>query len=88
MNLFFSGITVKVYNINIKTEEVEGPFTVRASQGLTVEEFKQLLGRSLDMDGSKMRVVLEKYYNDMRPLTSDSKTLKMEGFYRSNKVCI
>lgn len=33
-----------------------------------------------------MRVVLERCYNDLRLLTVSSKTLKAEGFFRSNKV--
>lgn len=53
---------------------------------MTVRELKEQLGRSLTLDPDRMRVVLERYYNDLRPLTSDTKTLKMEGFFRSNKV--
>lgn len=53
---------------------------------MTVRELKEQLGRSLSLDPDRMRVVLERYYNDLRPLTSDTKTLKMEGFFRSNKV--
>lgn len=33
-----------------------------------------------------MRVVLERCYNDLRLLNVSSKTLKAEGFFRSNKV--
>lgn len=33
-----------------------------------------------------MRVVLERCYNDLRLLNVSSKTLKTEGFFRSNKV--
>lgn len=33
-----------------------------------------------------MRVVLERCYNDLRLLNISSKTLKAEGFFRSNKV--
>lgn len=82
----FLGITVKVHTVNLETEEVEGPHIVRASQTQTVKEFKELLGRSLSLDPNKMRVVKEKYYNDHKPLATDTKLLKDEGFYRSNKV--
>ena len=42
----------------------------------------------LSVDAEKMRVVLEKYYynNELRLLTVPNKTLKSEGFLRSNKV--
>lgn len=33
-----------------------------------------------------MRIVLERCYNDLRLLSVPSKTLKAEGFFRSNKV--
>jgi len=33
-----------------------------------------------------MRVVLERCYNDLRLLNVSNKTLKAEGFFRSNKV--
>ncbi|CAL4084063.1 unnamed protein product [Meganyctiphanes norvegica] len=82
------GTTVKVHIVNLSTEEVEGPFTLRASLTMTVKEFKDMLGRSLNQNADNMRVVLERYYNDLRPLTNVDKTLKMEGFYRSNKIYI
>ncbi|KAK8388169.1 hypothetical protein O3P69_020208 [Scylla paramamosain] len=82
------GTTIKAHVVNLSTEEVEGPFTLRGSLSMTVQDLKELLGRSLDLNHETMRVVLERYYNDLRPLTSDTKTLKMEGFYRSNKVYV
>lgn len=82
------GTTIKAHVVNLTTEEVEGPYNLRGSLSMTVRELKELLGRSLNLNPDTMRVVLERYYNDLRPLTSDSKTLKMEGFYRSNKVYV
>ena len=35
-----------------------------------------------------MRVVLERCYNDLRLLYVPNKTLKAEGFFRSNKVAL
>ncbi len=42
----------------------------------------------LGVDAENMRVVLEKYYynNELRLLSVPNKTLKNEGFLRSNKV--
>ncbi|XP_071518202.1 ubiquitin carboxyl-terminal hydrolase 47 isoform X4 [Panulirus ornatus] len=80
------GTTIKAHVVNLTTEEVEGPYNLRGSLNMTVRELKELLGRSLNLNPDTMRVVLERYYNDLRPLTSDTKTLKMESFYRSNKV--
>lgn len=72
--------------VNLTTEEVEGPYNLRGSLNMTVRELKELLGRSLNLNPDIMRVVLDRYNNDLRPLTLDTKTLKMESFYRSNKV--
>ena len=72
--------------MNIESEEVEGPQIVRASQSQTVWQFKEFLGRALNMDASKLRIVQDRYYNDLKALTSDNKMLRDEGFYRANKV--
>jgi len=42
----------------------------------------QVAGLSADT----MRLVLERSYNDLRLLYVPNKTLKAEGFFRSNKV--
>lgn len=86
--VFSAGTTIKAHIVNLATEEVEGPYNLRGSLNMTVRELKEMIGRSLNMNPDTMRVVLERYYNDLRPLTADTKTLKMEGFYRSNKVWI
>lgn len=54
---------------------------------LTVSDLYVYL-QILSVDAEKMRVVLEKYYynNELRLLTVPNKTLKSEGFLRSNKV--
>ncbi|XP_076039758.1 ubiquitin carboxyl-terminal hydrolase 47-like isoform X2 [Oratosquilla oratoria] len=82
------GTTVKVHLIDLQTEEVEGPFTVRGSLSMTVREFKELLGRHFSLNPDTMRVVLERYYNGLKLLTGDTKALKLEGFYRSSKVYV
>lgn len=33
-----------------------------------------------------MRLVMERYQNDLRVLSDPGKTLKSEGFFKSNKV--
>lgn len=38
------------------------------------------------LSAETMRVVLERCYNDLRLLYVPNKTLKSEGFFRSNKV--
>ena len=40
------------------------------------------------LSADTMRVVLERCYNDLRLLCVPNKTLKAEGFFRSNKVLL
>ncbi|XP_077867523.1 ubiquitin carboxyl-terminal hydrolase 47-like [Saccoglossus kowalevskii] len=81
------GVTVKVYEVDILADIIHPPITVRAHLEQTVQEFKQLLAQVTGKN-NEMRVILERYYNDLRMLTVPNKTLKGEGFFRSNKVFI
>ena len=81
------GLSVKVHVVSLDDcGEVEGPYIVRGSQTMTVAELKQAIGRSLSLNSEKMRIVAENFYNDMKLLKDDSAQLRVEGFYRSQKV--
>uniref|UniRef100_A0A646QG70 Ubiquitin carboxyl-terminal hydrolase 47 n=1 Tax=Hemiscolopendra marginata TaxID=943146 RepID=A0A646QG70_9MYRI len=83
------GTTVKVYNVNLEKDEVDEPITVRACLLKTVGEFQQQILEVLEVPpNTHVRMVLVKYSNDLRPLNNPLRTLKAEGFYRSNKVFI
>lgn len=47
-----------------------------------------LLLQATHLPAEPMRIVLERCYNDLRLLSMPSKTLKAEGFFRSNKACL
>ncbi|XP_043938661.1 ubiquitin carboxyl-terminal hydrolase 47 [Protopterus annectens] len=79
-------VMVKVHVVDLKTETISPPISVRAYLNQTVLEFKQLISQATDLPVETMRVVLERCYNDLRLLNVLNKTLKMEGFFRSNKV--
>ncbi|XP_074132886.1 ubiquitin carboxyl-terminal hydrolase 47 isoform X6 [Sminthopsis crassicaudata] len=81
-------VMVKVHVVDIKTESVAPPFSVRAYLNQTVAEFKQLISKTIQLPAETMRIVLERCYNDLRLLNVPSKTLKAEGFFRSNKVFV
>ncbi|XP_060033140.1 ubiquitin carboxyl-terminal hydrolase 47 isoform X2 [Erinaceus europaeus] len=81
-------VMVKVHVVDLKAESVAAPATVRAYLNQTVTEFKQLISKAVHLPADTMRVVLERCYNDLRLLTVPSKTLKAEGFFRSNKVFV
>ncbi|XP_067152240.1 ubiquitin carboxyl-terminal hydrolase 47 isoform X7 [Apteryx mantelli] len=81
-------VMVKVHVVDLKTESVAPPISVRAYLNQTVLEFKQLISKATHLPAETMRVVFERCYNDLRLLNVSSKTLKAEGFFRSNKITI
>ncbi|KAM8940149.1 ubiquitin carboxyl-terminal hydrolase 47 isoform 2-T2 [Pelodytes ibericus] len=81
-------VMVKVYVVDLKEESVAPPLSVRAYLSQTVAEFKQQISKVRDLPSDTMRIVLERCYNDLRLLNVSNKTLKAEGFFRSNKVFV
>uniref|UniRef100_A0A8C4QAX2 Ubiquitin carboxyl-terminal hydrolase 47 n=1 Tax=Eptatretus burgeri TaxID=7764 RepID=A0A8C4QAX2_EPTBU len=82
------GVTVKVHVVDLKNETVSRGISVRAYLNQTIGEFKQLIYQVTGLPVETMRVVLERYYNELRLLSSPLKTLKAEDFLRSNKVFV
>ncbi|XP_015277116.1 PREDICTED: ubiquitin carboxyl-terminal hydrolase 47 isoform X2 [Gekko japonicus] len=81
-------VMVKVHVVDLKQETVAPPVSVRAYLNQTVTEFKYLISKAVHLPAETMRVVLERCYNDLRLLNVANKTLKAEGFFRSNKVFV
>ncbi|TRY93266.1 hypothetical protein DNTS_021645 [Danionella cerebrum] len=79
-------VMVKVHVVDLKNESIAAPVSVRAYLNQTITEFKQLISQATGLCAETMRVVLERCYNDLRLLYVPNKTLKAEGFFRSNKV--
>ncbi|XP_019911257.2 ubiquitin carboxyl-terminal hydrolase 47 isoform X3 [Esox lucius] len=81
-------VMVKVYVLDLNTETIAPPVSLRAYLNQSVTEFKQLIAQATGLSAETMRVVLERCYNDLRLLYVPNKTLKAEGFFRSNKVFV
>ncbi|XP_066495336.1 ubiquitin carboxyl-terminal hydrolase 47 isoform X1 [Tiliqua scincoides] len=81
-------VMVKVHVVDLKQETVASSISVRAYLNQTVTEFKYLIAKAVHLPAETMRVVLERCYNDLRLLSVANKTLKAEGFFRSNKVFV
>ncbi|KAK7169798.1 hypothetical protein R3I94_000134 [Phoxinus phoxinus] len=81
-------VMVKVHVVDLKSESIAAPVSVRAYLNQTITEFKQLIAQAAGLCAETMRVVLERCYNDLRLLYVPNKTLKAEGFFRSNKVFV
>uniref|UniRef100_A0A8C7SEL6 Ubiquitin carboxyl-terminal hydrolase 47 n=1 Tax=Oncorhynchus mykiss TaxID=8022 RepID=A0A8C7SEL6_ONCMY len=80
-------VMVKVHVVDLKTDTVAPPVSIRAYLNQSITEFKQLIAQ-VKLSAETMRVVLERCYNDLRLLYVPNKTLKAEGFFRSNKVFV
>ncbi|GCB64524.1 hypothetical protein scyTo_0011764 [Scyliorhinus torazame] len=81
-------VMVKVHMVDLKTETLIPPISVRAYLNQTVAEFKQLISQVTGLSAETMRIVLERCCNDLRMLSVPNKTLKAEGFFRSNKIFV
>ncbi|XP_077482778.1 ubiquitin carboxyl-terminal hydrolase 47 [Stigmatopora argus] len=81
-------VMVKVHVVDLRTEIIAPPISVRAYLNQTITEFKQLIAQATGLSVETMRVVLERCYNDLRLLYVPNKTLKAEGFFRSNKIFV
>ncbi|XP_064489986.1 ubiquitin carboxyl-terminal hydrolase 47-like isoform X2 [Ornithodoros turicata] len=82
------GTTVKVYNVILEREDIGQATIVRGLKSQTVEEFKAQVATQLGLPSPNMRMVVERYHNDLFFLSSPEKTLKSEGFGKSNTVYI
>lgn len=84
------GFLTKVYIVDLKNEELDGPRNVRGTLEQTVGDFKKRLltelKNELNCTLSNLQVVLEKRINESRLITDDLNTLKEEGFYNFCKV--
>uniref|UniRef100_A0A674F3F3 Ubiquitin carboxyl-terminal hydrolase 47 n=1 Tax=Salmo trutta TaxID=8032 RepID=A0A674F3F3_SALTR len=80
-------VMVKVHVVDLKTDTIAPPVSIRAYLNQSITEFKQLIAQ-VKLSAETMRVVLERCYNDLRLVYVPNKTLKAEGFFRSNKVFV
>ncbi|KAG7274443.1 hypothetical protein CRUP_033599 [Coryphaenoides rupestris] len=81
-------VMVKVHVVDLRGDSIAAPVSVRAYLNQTISEFKQLIAQAAGLSADNMRVVLERSYNDLRLLYVPNKTLKAEGFFRSNKIFV
>ncbi|XP_064628944.1 ubiquitin carboxyl-terminal hydrolase 47-like [Lineus longissimus] len=81
------GVTCRVHVVDVENDNILPPVNVRAYTTQTVAEFQKLIGEILDVPTENMRCVLERA-GEVRYLSSLGRTLKGEGFIKSNKVFI
>ncbi|XP_038049001.1 ubiquitin carboxyl-terminal hydrolase 47-like [Patiria miniata] len=82
------GVTNKLFVVDLEAETIANPISLRSYVNTTIQDFKTQIAEVTGLKVETMRVVWEKYYNDLKPLVSGHKTLKNEGFLKSNKVFV
>ncbi|XP_036142205.1 ubiquitin carboxyl-terminal hydrolase 47 isoform X2 [Monomorium pharaonis] len=82
------GVATKVFVIDVAREEIiDGPIDIRGLLSQSVKEYKQTVGKIVNMDPKQMKVMLQKF-PETRPVENDDSDLQTEGFYNANKVFI
>lgn len=79
---------MKVYTVNLETEEVDGPVTVHVNAGETVGEFKETLAKMFNMDANTMKMVQETYSNEPKHLDEDEMPMKFDPNCTGYKIYI
>uniref|UniRef100_A0A6P7GLW5 Ubiquitin carboxyl-terminal hydrolase 47 n=1 Tax=Diabrotica virgifera virgifera TaxID=50390 RepID=A0A6P7GLW5_DIAVI len=72
------GINMKVYPIILETEEVSEPKLVRVDLNDTVFGLKHKIGQLLNMNPSKVKIVMEMYCNEPKYLDNDTDPVKFD----------
>ncbi|XP_024942209.1 ubiquitin carboxyl-terminal hydrolase 47 isoform X2 [Cephus cinctus] len=82
------GIALKVFVVDVlKKEIVDGPINVRGLTTQTVKEFKQQLGKILNMDPKQMKLVYQRF-SGSKPLENDDNQLQTERLINSDKIYV
>ncbi|XP_071830491.1 ubiquitin carboxyl-terminal hydrolase 47-like isoform X3 [Apostichopus japonicus] len=82
------GATLRVYKVDIAEEIVLYPMRTRVYFTMTIGDLRTQVAKLLGSPVDTMRIVLEKYYDDPKLLTEPNKTLRAEGFSKSNKIFV
>jgi len=83
-------LAVKVFFVDVDTKELRTPVTVRMPANSTVGDLKLSIRGTMSIDAglNEMYMVLIRYSNELRPMLEDDRTLRKEGFLRSDKVYV
>ncbi|XP_066151071.1 ubiquitin carboxyl-terminal hydrolase 47 [Euwallacea fornicatus] len=73
------GVNMKVYPINLETEEIEEPKIVRVDEGETVGELKEEIGLLLSTDPSSLQVVVGTYSCEPKYFKDDTEIVQFES---------
>lgn len=86
---YLVGVATKVFVIDVAREEViDGPINIRGLLSQSVKEYKQTVGKVINMDPKQMKVILPKYPDSYDLVESDDNDLQTEGFYNAKKIFV
>jgi len=80
-------VMIHVQEVDLELETIGAIHNMRISPSRTVAELKIAIAAQLTVCHHDVRCVVERYYNALRLLDVPSKTLHVEGFQKTNKVC-
>ena len=78
---------IRIHEVDLESETIGTVHNMRISLSRTVAELKLAVAAQLTVSVHDVRCVTERYYNTLKPLDVPSKTLLVEGFQKTNKVC-
>ncbi|XP_050304675.1 ubiquitin carboxyl-terminal hydrolase 47, partial [Anthonomus grandis grandis] len=73
------GINMRVFPINLETEDIEEPTTIRVEVGETVGQLKQELGQLLMADPLHLKVMLGMFSNEAKYFDDDSEVVHFDS---------
>ncbi|KAK4877199.1 hypothetical protein RN001_009705 [Aquatica leii] len=82
------GVNMKVYIINLETEEVDGPTSFHVNPGETVLEVKNRLAKMFSMDIDTLKVVQETYSNEPHYLEEDLEKIRFDPSCNGYKLYV
>ncbi|XP_014476405.1 PREDICTED: ubiquitin carboxyl-terminal hydrolase 47 isoform X4 [Dinoponera quadriceps] len=83
------GVATKVFVIDVAREEViDGPINIRGLLSQSVKEYKQTVGKVINMDPKQMKIILPKYSDSYDLVENDDSDLQTEGIYNVKKVFV
>lgn len=79
-----NGVTTRVYKVDMKTNDVDGPYLIRAIRNSTIESFKKLAAKKMKLKWKEMVVAIETYL-DGAILRKDADT---DTFYPQRRIFV
>lgn len=89
LNIYVPGVATKVFVIDVAKEEViDGPINIRGLLSQSVKDYKQTVGKIINVDSKQIKIILPKYPDSYDFVENDDNDLQTEGFHNFKKVFV